>query len=461
MSISAHHPDPRLTAVPQAEEQQSRGHSIHFRIVASLIAVASCFRVFVCFDHNPMDYLVSDMSRHWSNGVRFPQGGYTGGADPIAYQVYVSAVHHLTRDNRLLVALAAALLSVLMPWTYYRASRNFGLSKISSLWVWALIGWAPSLSVIYHFIMPETLLLFLEGAALWMTARYLRKGGTEAFVVLVFFWTVASLTKPTLIPLAGICTLWACWKRIPSLRQIAIGATLALALLLPQAIRSSLAIGFVAPFGNPWMTRIMLQSDAKLVILDFYGHYQARTHFRFPDKHYEMEFGSPSFYMRSLEPVSHWAPRRAWTSTKATIVIDSADGENAWKEAYHRFDSGWDTWLQHWRENIVLFFFAQSWPESPTGEWDGHLEYRSRWLWAPLVFLVFVLNIREFTHRRFDLIPVATTLYTLCIALQNTIIMEGRYRKPVEVLLLVNLVWLFGRRTTPLHQSDSVSATSP
>lgn len=439
----------------QAEERQSLGHSIHFKIVASLVAVASCFRVFVCFDHNPMDYIWSDMNRHWINGVRFPAGGYFGGADPIGYQVYVAAVHHLTRDNRLLVAAAAALLSVLMPWTYYRAARNFGLSKISSLWVWAFIACAPSLSTIYHFMMPETLLLFLEGAALWMTARYLRKGGTEAFLVLVFCWTAAGLTKPTVIPLAGICTLWACWKRHPSLRQIAIGSALALVLLLPQAIRSSLSIGFVAPFGNPWLTRVQLQAGAKLLNMNFYGHYQARAHFRFPDKHYEISFGSPSFFMRPLEPVSDWAPRAAWSSRQADIVIDSADGEADWKEAYHRFDSGWDGWLLRWRENIVLFFFAPSWPESAAGEWDGHLEYRSRWLWAPLILFVFVLNVREFVQRRFDLIPVATTLYTLCIALQNVLIMEGRYRKPVETLLLLNLVWLFGRRTT--HQSDPVS----
>jgi hypothetical protein len=32
------------------------------------------------------------------------------------------------------------------------------------------------------------------------------------------------------------------------------------------------------------------------------------------------------------------------------------------------------------------------------------------------------------------------------MALQNVVIAEGRYRKPVEPLLLLNLVWLLDRK---------------
>jgi hypothetical protein len=35
---------------------------------------------------------------------------------------------------------------------------------------------------------------------------------------------------------------------------------------------------------------------------------------------------------------------------------------------------------------------------------------------------------------------------TLVLALQNVIISEGRYRKPVEPLLLLNLVWVLGKK---------------
>jgi hypothetical protein len=420
--------------------------SLHYKLLIVLIVAASCFRVFICFVHNPMDYIWSDMERHWHNGLLFPRGNYFGGADPIVYQGYIWLLRHLTGDSRLLIAFASALLSVLMPWTYYRAAREFGLQKIPALWVWALIAWTPSLSVIYHFIMMETLLLLLEGAGLWMTARYLRKGGTEAFLTSIFFWTLASLTKPTVVPLAVVCVLWSWWKKSTPLRDIAAAAGLAIVMLIPQGVRSKVELGFVAPFGNPWLTRIILRSGARFT----YFHYYAPSHSpgylkpTIPD--IAMSFGSPSAFLRPLEPVSSWAMRRAFGNSSAYVTIDGSYGERDWKTAYEGFNRDRNEWLAQWRENIILFFFAPSWPETAASEWDGHLEYRARWMWAPLILFVFVWNAREFVHRRFDLIPVAVTLFTLVMMLQNAVLSEGRYRKPVEPVLLLNLVWVLGRK---------------
>jgi hypothetical protein len=102
---------------------------------------------------------------------------------------------------------------------------------------------------------------------------------------------------------------------------------------------------------------------------------------------------------------------------------------------------GWREWLAQWRENVVLFLFAPSWPETAMHEWDGWLTYVTRWMWAPLIVFVLVSNVGEFRRRCFDLVPVAVTLFTLFLALQNVATTEGRYRKPVEPLLLLNLVW--------------------
>jgi Gpi18-like mannosyltransferase len=84
-----------------------------------------------------------------------------------------------------------------------------------------------------------------------MTARYLRKGGTEAFLTSIFFWTLASLTKPTVVPLAVICVLWSWWKKSTPLRDIAAGALLAIIMLIPQAIRSKVELGFLRRLAIP------------------------------------------------------------------------------------------------------------------------------------------------------------------------------------------------------------------
>lgn len=431
--------------------------TLQYKLLVILIVAASCLRVFVCFQHNPMNYLWSDMLRHWNNGGHFPKGGYAGASDPIVYQVYVWLLRRLTWDNKLLIATASALLSVLMPWTYYRAARDFGLTKIPSLWVWTLIAWTPSLLVLYHYLLMETLLLLLEGLALWMTARYLRKGGTEAFLTLMFSWTLAALTKPTVIPLAGICFLWCWWKKSTPLRDIALGVLLAAIMLVPQAVRSKVSLGFVAPFGNPWLTRIQLRSGAKTIHLRYYTHAAEFLGFHFVANDYQLDFSSPSCYVRPLSPLSDWTMQRSVTNSEVTLAIDSAHGEQDWKAAYAAVRSDPETWLAQWRENIILFFFAPSWPESTAGDWDGRLEYCSRWIWAPLILFILVANIRQFMSRRFEFIPVAVTIFTLILAFQNVVITEGRYRKPVEPLLLLNLVWLLDSKR--LDRGENFNAT--
>ena len=429
-------------------------YSTQDKLLILLIVAASCLRVFICFVHNPMDYMWSDPLRHWNNGIHFPRGGYIAAADPIVYQVYIWLLRHVTGENRYLIAFASALLSVLMPWTYYRAARDFGLRKTPALWVWALIAWTPSLFVIYHYIMMETLLLLLEGAALWMTARYLRKGGTEAFLTSIFFWTLASLTKPIVVPLAGVCVLWSWWKKSTPLRAIAMGALLAIVMLVPQAVRSKIGLGFIAPFGNPWQTRLILRSGARSTYFHFIAPSQEHGRFTPAARIADLVFASPSCFIRPLEPVSGWAIRRAFGDSKAHVTIDGSYGQRDWKAAYEQFNQDPDEWWAQWRENVILFFFAPSWPETASGEWDGHLEYRARWLWAPLILFVLILNAREFVRRRFDLIPVAVTLLTLAMALQNAMLMEGRYRKPVEPVLLLNAVWLLSRKPGRAGESD-------
>ena len=429
--------------------------STHYKLLVLFIIAASLARILVCFYFNPMSSLQSDMMRHWMNGALFPRNGYTGAGDPIGYQIYIFVLHNLTADNRFLVALASALMSIAMPWTYYRAARNFGMDKIPSLWVWLLIAWTPSLVTIYHFIMMETLLLLLEGVALWTTARYLRKGTTKAFLWFIVCWTLACLTKPTVAPLAAICGLWSWWKKRPSIKDLALAAVIAIVMLVPPAVHSKVTLGFVAPFGNPWLTKLMLRSGAKLTYVHYYFHSSTLDPMGTQPKDANLVFSSPSCDPAALAPLSSWAMRRASGNSIARFVVNSAYGERDWKAGYERYNHDSNEWLAQWRENIILFLFSPSWPEA---YYDGRftvVERTFRWLWAPLILLVLVLNFREFAHRRFDLIPVAVTLFTLLLAFQNEVLMEGRYRKPVEPLLLLNLVWVIGRKADEPRQTEA------
>ena len=352
----------------------------------------------------------------------------------------------------MIVALAAALLSVSMPWTYYRAARNFGLPKKYALWAWALIAWTPSLLTIYHYIMMETMLLFLEGLSLWMTARYLRKGGSEAFLTSVAAWTLTALTKPTIVPLAVVCVLWSWWKKSTPLRTIVVAILVAIVLLIPQSIRAKKELGFFAPFGNPWLTRIQHRSGVKVLHLNYHGPFHNQD---------GQWYASPTCFIRPLWPLSSWAIRRSLGDSTFTVTADYRHGSADWRNAYESLDTEWDEWLAQWRENIIVSLFAPSWPETTSQQWDSRLDFYSRWIWAPLILLVVAFDVKRFLQGRLDLLPVAVTVFTLALVLQNVVTAEGRYRKPIEPLLLLNLVWLIRSwRERPLLNNGTSEPTA-
>jgi hypothetical protein len=325
------------------------------------------------------------------------------------------------------------------------------MSKTAALWVWVLIGWTPSLIAIFHFIVMETLLLALQGVALWMTARYLRKGTTSAFLASIVMWTLAALTKPTVVPLAVVCVLWSWWKRSTPLRTIEIAAVVAALLLAPQAIRSQSELRFIAPFGNPYLTKIMLRDGAHATEVRFHSP---------TNNFHRIVFVSPSSNMRPLQPLSSWMIERAYQDSSYTVEVDAKHGARDWKRAYEALHIPRSEWLKQWEENVVMVLFASSWPESAVvTEWDSWMEYATRWMWAPLMAFLLLANLRDFVRRRFWFIPVAVTLFMLSFLLQNAVLFEGRYRKPLEPMLLLNLVWVFAAK--PGERADSTDEALP
>lgn len=397
------------------------------RLLIVLVIGGSLLRLFVCFQHNPLDYLFSDPLRHWLNGARLFHPDLMGMSDPILYQIYIFILRGLTGNNRLLIASACGILSMIMPWTYYRAGRELGFSRNSALVVWALIAWMPSLFTIYHYVAMETILLPLLGLSLWMTGRFLRKNSMDSWLIAVFCWTLSCLTKATVAPLAATCLLYCWWRKSGRIMNAVTGLLLAITLLLPNALRTRHYLGFFAPLGNSWIVKIQHYSGARQIKIEFGA-----------SKYW---FASPSVAIQPLAPLSPWVIRRAAEDTAVKVKVDPVNGEKDWQRACQSLNVDWKERSLQLMENVLLFLFSPSWPDGNRHEWDGWLTHHLRWLWMPLIFFVFDCNLREFWRRQFHLIPVAVTIFTLFLVFQNLATTEGRYRKPLEPLLLINLVW--------------------
>lgn len=397
-----------------------------------LIGLGSFLRLLAPLINNPLDNLFSDPKRHWLNAKHFFDPSMMGGSDPIFYQVYLYGIQLVSQDNRFVVGALAGLLSCLMPWTYYRAAREFGLSYTRSLLCWAMIVWVPSLFTVYQYFMSETLLLALVGLALWMSARHLRKGTMASFLWATACWTLAILTKPTPAPLALLCLGYCWWQRSRKLSHGVVALFLVLLMLLPGTVRSYRVLGFPAPLGNMWIHQTLHQSGCKFI----------RIHW---GKSVFM-FGSPSCWVQPLAPFNRWMIQRGYGETEFEVTIDRERGSAGWSVAKDRIQDNWEKWFYRLCENIVLFLFAPSWPESNQDTWVGLANYWSRWVWAPIIFLVLEFNFSNFWKKKIHPIALGTTLMVVWLLLQNSFTMEGRYRKAVEPLILVNLALMLPLR---------------
>ncbi|MEM1060009.1 MAG: glycosyltransferase family 39 protein [Verrucomicrobiota bacterium] len=392
--------------------------------------MASALRVVLCVVYNPMANVSSDMARHWNHGARFFDATFMSAIDPPLYQLYLSALRWLSSDHPLTIGLATGLLSATMPWLYYRAARELGLEQVPARLAWLLLAIAPSLLTVYSFFLHSTLLMALMGLGLWMSARHLRKLDRPSWLWSALVWTLAILTKRTALPVATICLAVGWWKGSRRPTDLVLAAAVMAALLIPNAIRSHSILGFPAPVGSGVISHTNFVSGARTIRIQWNGN---------ENYHY----ASPSSFQYPLSPLSDWQIRTAREDSEVQVTAWAHHGWVDWQRALDAIPFAPERWLERWGENILLYLFAPAWPEAMGTSAIGELNRAFRWVWAPLTMIVLAGNAWWFArHRRLHLIPLATTVLALSLLFQNSYPMEGRYRKPVEPLLLLNAVWL-------------------
>jgi len=409
-----------------------------------LIGLASVLRLASCLADNPLENLFSDPGRHWNNAVRFFEPDLMGGVDPILYQVFLRGMILLSFGEKWLLGMYTGLLCAVMPWIYYRAAREFGMAKVPALTVWLLIVWMPSLWNIYSYFMMETLLLPLVGLGLWMTGRVIRKKTGISFLVASGVWMLAVLTKTVAAPLMAICLLFAWWRIGCPIRVGFMAAALALLMLLPNAMRTHQVLGFASPLGMSWITRIQHRSSAKHIEI-FWNEGQ-------------WIFSSPSAYVRPFFPLTPWMISRAYNNEKVVVYAQSINGEEDWKAKFNSLPLTMRRFSRLDLENGGIFLFAPSWPDGGDQSFLAQFNTSSRWLWAPLILFCIFGNlsvVRRGWRRALDPIALATTGLILFLLLQPLVTMEGRYRKPLEPLLIINAVGLVVVLTGPRSTGGS------
>ncbi|MEP6548288.1 MAG: hypothetical protein ABJD53_12570 [Gammaproteobacteria bacterium] len=394
-----------------------------------LFGAVLLLRLLYPFFNSPLDHLFSDPARHWNNGLNFQHPDILGSGDPYLYQPWLFLLQRVTQQSAPGILLGCGLLCALMPYGWYRALREV-IPKQWALAGAALMGLVPSFMGIYGYFMNETLLLTLTGFAFWLTFRAYRKGTVGAFACACVVWFAAGFTRIVVWPIAILCLLWL--LSVPPsrwLKLLAGGGLLAL-IAVPAGLHGRENLGYFSPFGNLYLNELYHDSGKKTIELDF-------------GPKGRFWFGSPSFYNPTFYPFSDWMTDREGV---VSATINTGKGRADWESeiGHVRLQRTLPRWLD-FRENLVFLSFGQAWPDNDRNTLVGWLTVWTRWLWPFMALVVLIGVLRRRFRGREWLLPVCALTLCLLLAIQRQGVMEGRFRKPLEPILLAAMIVLVYR----------------
>jgi hypothetical protein len=189
---------------------------------------------------------------------------------------------------------------------------------------------------------------------------------------------------------------------------------------------------YATPFGDNPTASLYLVSAAKI--------YQ--TTYTKPGKYsYTYGFSSPSLYISPFYPFKFYESVRKGTFSYTTNVeTHGKDLKELW----------WKELAKNKRvmprlifENLVVLAFGHAWPESGLDNTQGRVCVTERWIWFPLTLLAVFGSLRYMVRRRELRLVPALTVFAVCVLYgSQLVVMEGRYRKPIEPLVILAIVWL-------------------
>ncbi|MEE9430328.1 MAG: glycosyltransferase family 39 protein [Melioribacteraceae bacterium] len=399
-----------------------------------LIIVGEIIHFVVPFIHNPIDAIWSDPGRWWEYATTMGIDTYPVGLmDPIFYQAWLSFVAKFTLDIPILTGLYAGLLSAITPWFWYRFLRELLPNKQEALLGWAILALLPSWIGIYSYFMTETLLLTLMGFSLWASWRSLRKKDFNSFIFAWFIWTFATLTRSIVGPIAAVIMLFVWWQQKQKVKSMTSIIILTSIVLIGLSYRSYERSGMFIPLGHAYLNSTVARSGSDGIRVSYYGEDD--------DLEIVYIFQSATVDSPVLIPFSNW------TSSRSGIY-----------DAHIHLDNQYEDWQNHLQkiadnhkisysrliyENLILLLFGPSWPDMNEEFFFEQINTWSRFMWFPLFGLSFIFLIHGMVKKQFrNNLPLFSALIVWFIlqGIWLVSVNEGRYRKPVEGIIIASVL---------------------
>lgn len=399
------------------------------RCLQGIFLICIVSRVYFPFRYNPLDYLFSDPKRHWQNGLHVWDPNFISSLDTKFYQLWVWGVRSITGDDRDLVAAIAGILCAITPWLWYRCFREL-LPAIPALLLGIMLALHPSQLVIFAYTMSETVFLPLLALALWLTLRMRHTPSFQLFFIAQLCWWLVMITRTIGVPMGLFGLMLLFYYQQYRLRPTVIAWISGLLICVPAGIHTYQNLHVFAPF------RYTAQSEInRLTGSTNYGYSIVGNGSFF--------WTSPAFYSKPLHPFGEYKTYRH--TNQYTFSVDLTKGTEDWntqitalKKQYREAGRFWEDF----KENALFFLLGPSWPDAKLYDsktmwvWNFH----ARWTWAILIPLMFFFTPFIRNRREQNLLISLAWLLTLMMFVQQTGVMEGRYRKPIEPLILFSVI---------------------
>ncbi len=411
-----------------------------FLLSVLFIGFGTYQRLVTPLEFNPLSAVWADPLRHLSYATILHHDPIAA-ADNIGYQLWLAVIVRLLTLDLSAIGVYTGLLSAITPWIWYRFLREAINSRLAALVGWAIVACLPSWIGIYSYLMTETLFLPLFGMALWFTWRALRKGTFNSFLLSSIIWTLSIITRPVAVVPAVISIARLLYIHKERQRKILALLLLAIFTFTPIAYRSYKLIGVFSPVPYKALDLIFFLSGRERIVLHISNSSNNEKYF--------WVFGNAQAGDKPFAPLFDWHSSRLGAGG-VDVIVDIAHGTQDWSAAIEKSWRGWQIFFQMWLENVIFLLFGLSWPDCNLSHPWERLAAISSFLWAPFFLAIVTGNIiYAIKQKRIDFLPALVMAFCFSCLLIPCIPVQGRYRKPLEGLLIANALWLISPKKKP------------
>lgn len=406
-----------------------------------LIISGSLFRFAYPFLKNPLKYqLDSDLARHYLSGTQAASEYNFGNIiDPVAYQVFLTGVFQITHGQPLFVAAVAGLISVVTPFLYYLWMRYCLPNRVSQLTGYAILTWLPGWICYSGYFMQESILLPVIGLSLWLTWRAVRLKSYVSYLCSAVALGLCANTKASAIALCSILWIWQSQsllrsqKRSRALAIVTFGSVLILALCLITPLKVHNRVNVFMLFPQESFNRTYYESGK--AIMTWTVAYRDKLNNK--EVNQTMRFWSPSMYDPPFRPFSQWRMSRQGMQEGAIYLTDLTA-----RISVAPYSISLEERLEYTFENGIYLLLADQYPvddEYPPSFFSflNNAASAVRWIWFPIVLTIVCLSLKR---RRIEPVSTICLSYLFLLLIQQSVVMEGRYRMPWEGLAIVALL---------------------